>query len=596
MKSILKLTVLSVIIVFGFQCTPKKTVYELDGRQAERLGRGLAAFSVADTSVFISWRLLAEDPDDIAFNLYRKIVGAVPANDWVKVNSKPIAHSTNYVDKGSDYHFLERKTPKIHEAHRYRLTKIVNGREEEMSGCETFVFLRLGNHNFRSILLNDIKSSVQKLAVGDLDGDGEYDFVVLLSPLVHVDPGTDETSWSRSRDTYKMEAYSSTGKFLWRYDLGWAIETGVWYAPFVVFDLDGDGKAEVYLKGGEGDPREIDGHVISGPEYLVKLDGETGKVLAKRPWAPRIIDPERSFCHTNRNFLVIACLDGKKPSLLIQRGTYGFITIEAIDSNLKTEWIFENKDENTKCFASGGHAILVADIDEDGKDEIIPGTFALDHDGTLMWELGLGHCDGGVVADIDPDRPGLEIFYNIEPISSRNGVCMVDALTGEYIMEYNKPTNHVHGRAILGDWDPDHPGMECYANPDRGDNRPFLYSSKGERLSDSFFLNAIPIYWDDDAYKELIDGNGNVYKFGGDTIQRNIPRPSYIVDLFGDWREEVITLLPGEIRIYSTLLPAKNKKVCLMQDHLYRMYVAAFSVGYNNDPHVGLQNNSKRRK
>ena len=589
------MTALAVVILAGFQCT-SKTVYEINGRQAERLGRGLVAFSRADTSVYISWRLLAEDPEDIAFNLYRKIVGAVLENDWAKVNSEPITCSTNYVDKGSDYYFLEGNTPKIHEAHRYRLTKIVNGREEETYGGETFVFLRLGNHDYRSVLLNDINSRVQRLAVGDLDGDGEYDFVVMLAPLVGVDPGTTETSWQRSRDTYQMEAYSSKGKFLWRYDLGWAIETGVWYSPFVVFDLDGDGKAEVYVKGGEGDPREIDGHVISGPEYLIKLDGETGKVLAKRPWIPRIIDPERSFCHTNRNFLFVACLDGKKPSLLMQRGTYGFIRIEAVDQNLKTEWIFENTDLNAKCFASGGHAILVADIDEDGKDEIIPGTFALDHDGTLLWALGLGHNDGGVVADIDPDRPGLEIFYSLEPPRSRNGLCMVDALTGEFIMEYDEPTNHVHGRAIVGDWDPNHHGMECYANPDRGDNRPFLFSSKGERLSDSFFLNATPLYWDDDDYKELLDNRGNLYKFGGDTLQRKLPRPAYIVDLYGDWREEVIALLPGEIRIYSSMIPAKNKKVSLMQDHQYRMAVASFSVGYPNLPHLGLQKNSKRRK
>ena len=597
MKRLIKTIALAVITLVSFQCSHRSDIgvyITADGEQKEWLGRGLVALVRADTSVYLGWRLLEDDPEDVAFNLYRKMIGAVLSNDYVKVNAEPITNSTNYVDKGSDYHWLEGTTVKVHEAHMYKLTRIVNGKEEDVRGGETYVFLSLGDKNYRSILLNDIHSSVGKIGIGDLDGDGEYDFVVLLNPLQYVDPGTCETCWNRSRDTYKLEAYNSKGKFLWRYDLGWSIETGLWLAPFVVYDLDGDGKAEVYIKGGEGDPRELDGRVLRGPEYLIKLDGETGKVLAKRPWIPRIVDPERSYCHTSRNFLSIAYLDGKKPSLLMQRGNYGIIKIEAMDKNLKTEWFFENTDENAPHWAGGGHTTLIADIDEDGKDEIIPGTFAIDHDGTFMWSLGLGHSDGAVVADIDPERPGLEIFFNIEPSVPRNGVCMVDALTGEYIMEYDYPTNHVHGGATVGDWDPKHPGMECYAGPDRGDNRPFLYSAKGERLSDSFFLNATPLYWDDDEYKELLDYKGNVYKYGGDTLQRNIPN-GYIVDLFGDWREEVIVCMKGEIRIYSSTLPANNKRVCLMQDRQYRMGVAVFSMGYPNEPQLSLQKNSKRR-
>ncbi|GHT69076.1 rhamnogalacturonan endolyase YesW [Bacteroidia bacterium] len=595
------LVLLTVVMIGSFQCTPEKTSkahYNADGVQTEFLNRGVVAFTRADSSIYIGWRLLEDDPADIAFNVYRKLIGAVPDNDYVKVNREPITSSTNYVDKGSDYFYLEGNTPKIHEAHMYKVTQIVNGREEEVPGGETYVFFSLGDKNYRSILLEDVHKGVQEIGIGDLDGDGAYDFVVLRDALVGVDPGTCETCWSRSRDTYQLEAYSSEGKFLWRYDMGWAIETGGWLAPFMVYDLDGDGKAEVYTKAGEGDPRSPDGRVLTGPEYLVKIDGMTGKIVQKRDWIPRNIEKQRSYDWTSRNFLGIAYLDGKKPSLIMQRGNYGLIKIEALDKNLNREWYFESSGENEKYWGNGGHNIRVADIDEDGKDELVPGPFAIDHDGKGLWCLGLFHNDGSEVTDIDPERPGLEIFYNIETGIPRNGLCLVDAATGEYIMEYDKQTWHIHGQATIGDWDPAHPGMECYARPEKDvdPTHPFLFSAKGERLSDSFFIPGILVYWDDDDYKEFL-GGGKVFKFGGDTLSRGIQGSygDYIIDLFGDWREEIITRFPGEIRIYSSTLPASNKKVTLMQDHQYRMHVASFSAGYITPPQMGLQKNSLRK-
>jgi hypothetical protein len=591
------------VIAGGFRCVSKESSCEKsvsgagEGVQTEFFDRGFVAFTRADTSVYLGWRLLEDDPEDIAFNLYRKMIGTVPDNDYVKVNREPITRSTNYVDKGSDYEWLEGATPKIHEAHRYKLTRIVNGKEDDVAGGETYVFLSLGDKNYRSILLNDVNSKANGIGFGDLDGDGAYDFVVLLDALEYVDPGTSIDSWHRSLDTYQLEAYTSTGKFLWRYDMGWSIETGMWYVPFIVYDLDGDGRAEVYIKGGEGDPRELDGHVTGGPEYLLKIDGMTGKVVQKRPWLPRKPEKQRSYDWNNRNQMGVAYLDGKKPSLLIQRGTYGNITTEALDANLRTEWLFST-DDHEDCWGGGGHNIRVADIDEDGRDEILPGTFALDDNGKPLWSLRLLHNDGSEVTDIDPDRPGLEIFYNMESICPRNGVCMVDAATGEYIMEYDKPTVHVHGQATVADFDPKYPGMECYARADRGDMHPFLFSAKGERISDSFSMdNVVPLYWDNDEYKELMDRKGNVYKYGGDTLSRNIVWEGweYICDLFGDWREENVTLLKGEIRIYSTTVPADNRKVTLMQDHQYRMGAVSYSSGYPSTPKLGLAKNAKRK-
>jgi rhamnogalacturonan endolyase len=310
-------------------------------------------------------------------------------------------------------------------------------------------------------------------------------------------------------------------------------------------------------------------------------------MLQKRPYIPRNIERARSYDWTSRNFMGLAYLDGKKPSLLMQRGNYGIIKIEAVDKNLNTEWLFETTGENEKYWGNGGHNIRIADIDGDGKDEILPGPFALDNDGKGLWCLGLLHNDGGEVCDIDPERPGLEVFYNMESRSARNGVCIVDAATGEYLMEYDEPSDHIHDQATIADWDPAHPGMEIWCGPDRSDpaQRTFLFSAKGERLSESFRMPGSPVWWDDDEYKELV-GGGKVFKFGGDTIQRDIPG-GIVVDLLGDWREEIISCPQGEIRVYSSTIPAANRKVCLMQDHQYRMGVASLSVGYSTSPILG---------
>ena len=159
-------------------------------------------------------------------------------------------------------------------AYRYKIKTLINSREEDTSG-EAAVFMLTGNQPYYSIKLNT-NARLKRLGIGDLDGDGAYDFV-LQFPDFNVDPYHMPGYWVKSPEPYTLEAYSSKGQFLWNYDMGWAIETGTWYSPYMVYDVDGDGIAEVYAKAGEGDPRETDGHVLEGPEYLVKLTGRPGK-------------------------------------------------------------------------------------------------------------------------------------------------------------------------------------------------------------------------------------------------------------------------------------------------------------------------------
>ncbi|MBW7995534.1 MAG: silent information regulator protein Sir2 [Candidatus Glassbacteria bacterium] len=535
------------------------------------MDRGLVALARDRGQVFVSWRLLQSDPADIGFNLYREDIFN---HKLERVNDKPVTSSTCYLDstlaQGTTYY--------------YHVRPVTGGKEGPPSA--TF-FVRAWPFNvpYVQILLQG-NYDAHNVAVADLDGDGAYDYVI-KQPDFNTDPWREPGYWRRSRDTYKLEAYSSKGKFLWRYDMGWSIEMGTWYSPYIVYDLDCDGRAELYTKAGEGDPREIDGEVVSGPEWLVKVDGSSGEVVSRIPWFSR--DGFDTMSHVTRNFLTIAYLDGKRPSLIMQRGTYGIIKTGAFDASLEKIWYWEASGENEKYQGQAQHGLISADIDRDGRDELVIGSAALDDDGKAIWTTGLGHNDVGYVADIDQARPGLEIFYGLETHHETGGVCLAEAESGKIIWSYQGKTTHVHSQGMVGDIDAAHPGMECYAG--ESDRSQFwLYSAKGERMSDKPFGNNVlaprAIWWDGDAQKE-INCEGRIFDYNGETITEIEGRVIGIADCLGDWREEIITSLPGEIRIYSTTIPTNTRRTCLMQDRQYRLGVTAASMGYFYPPQLG---------
>ncbi len=538
----------------------------------ELLDRGVVALTVEEGSVYVGWRLLKDDPENVAFNVYRQDIGL---GNFERINENPVTGSTNFMDNtaepGHGYH--------------YKVKTVINGIERETLG-KAYVFTLTGNQPWYSIKLKE-NVTLKRVGIGDLNGDGAYDFVV-QHPDFNVDPYFRPGYWKRSPEPYKLDAYSSDGDFLWRHNMGWAIETGTWYSPYMVFDVDQDGKAEVYAKAGEGDPREIDGHVLQGPEYLVKLDPQTGKLLKKQAWISR--EGFESYNYWSRNFLTVAYLDGVNPSLIMQRGTYTVIRTEALDKNLHPIWSWESTGQYENYKGQGMHGLLTGDIDEDGKDELVIGTAALDDNGVPMWRTGLGHNDAGYIADIDPNRPGYEIFYGIESRSPKNGVCLVDAKTGEIIWGYEGRTHHVHSQGMIGDLTDEHPGIECYAGEAKGGDKFFLYNARGERLSDKNLWGLAPraVWWDADEQKEICYNN-KVIDYDG-TEKLDIKGDILIVaDIIGDWREEILTSLPGELRIYSTNIISDKKRVCLMQNHLYRMAVADASMGYYNAPQVGFE-------
>ncbi len=574
----------------------------------EHLGRGVVAiplelgkkvysgegtFEADKQKVYVGWRLLAGDPDNVRFNVYRRAGDGAA----IRLNDSPIANSTNFVDTklpaGGDF--------------AYTVVPVIDGKELEPSQPSP-VTCNSESKPYKSLKLKG-DYTLEKVAVNDLDGDGEMDFI-LKYPGGNVDPWY--LYWKPSPGTYKLEAYKSTGEPLWAYDMGWAIEQGTWYSPYLVYDFNGDGKAEVVVKSGESDPRDMSGLyenyvngkgkgiVITGPEYVTVLDGMTGKPIAQADWIPREpffeVNKEHAYNYASRNQLAVAYLDGVHPHLIVLRGTYNLMMVRAyrlIDNDLKLVWDWDNRnlrDASNNYWGQGGHTTIAADVDGDGCDELILGSCVLDNDGTELWTTGLGHNDGAFIGDILPERPGLEIYYNLETTCpDGNGMCMVDAKTGEIIWGSQFPTHHVHGTGFCSDIDRTQPGRECYGVEiapfeGKGSNFAVMYNSKGD-IIDRDFITTWSVFWDTDNQRELLD-KGKIYDYKGPTVHHdNIEgRVLAVADILGDWREEIITSIPGEIRIYSTTILANTRHNCLIQDPIYRSYVAHASNGYYELP------------
>ena len=528
----------------------------------ETLDRGLVALKKEDGSVFLSWRLLAEDPPDMAVTIMRGRI------DLTK-------------GKGCRQTFFVDTEPGDRRGARYTIYRFIKGRESRESE-------RLGSTTAidKSYLSIPLKGDYdfQKVGIGDLDGDGAYEYVI-KQPNFNTDPYQRPGYWKKSTTTYKLEAYRLDGTMMWRYDMGWSIEAGIWYSPWIVYDVDGDGKAEVYCKAGEGDPRDEKGLVQTGPEYLVKIDGETGQVVAKTDWLNR--DGFTQYNYYCRNFLTVAYLDGNKPSLIIQRGTYNFIKMQALDKDFNQIWYWESPREAKKFSGQSGHGLITADVDGDGRDELVMGAAVIDEYGKGVWSLEMGHPDVMYVADIDPSNPGLEIFYGIEPRQKTDAICVVDARSGRKLWAHKEPTRHIHGQGMAADILADSPGMEVYAG-ERDLKQRWLYSAGGKLLEfhETGTLSPRPVWWDSDPQKEVIV-SGAIRDWGRDAMQPIKGRTVAVVDCLGDYREEVITSLKGELRIYTTTIPASRRRVCLMQDRQYRLGVVAQTMGYYYPAQLG---------
>lgn len=583
----------------------------------EKFNRGLIAFQNQQGEMYISWRLLSDDPENVAFNVYCSVNGG----RFSKLNPKPITKTTDFIDK---------------KAHKgdvvYMVRAVVKGKEQ---GDSEIVAPNADGLNYTSIKLKG-EYSPSKIALADLNGDGIYDYIIKYPGQV-TDPG----SWRKSVDTYKIEAYLSDGTYLWTKDLGWNIEQGVWYSPFIAFDFNGDGKAEVAVKTAptNHDYRDATGRVVGKVPYNTRtqevytlpaveefcsvLDGMTGEVIDSVPW-PEQARSFGDYNRNNRNQIGVAYLDGRTPALLVNRGTYRRMVVDAYQLNgnkLEKLWRWDGDEENPIIRSAGAHSITTYDVDGDGRDEVIMGTVVIDDNGEALWSRGLGHPDRATVGKIDPSRPGLQIHYACEVAQDSAGVCLVDAATGEYIWIIGQNTTHV-GSGFAADIDPSRPGLECFGAEDgkAGHRDRYMHTASGEKIGTQ---EDVPgdknwIWWDSDLLRETTaqvpadttemramaearaaaqaEGRPftppanafrrrgfNVAKYKGEALPGGPIQGSMLMvaDIRGDWREEIITTLPGELRIYSTPIPAVDRRVCLMQDNLYRSYVAHRSMGYD---------------
>jgi rhamnogalacturonan endolyase len=543
-------------------------------RIEEKINRGMLALAMDEGKVYLGWRLLKSDPPETAFNVYRATVGGTP----VKLNDQPLTKTTDFVDA---------KAP-LDQANAWFVRPVVDDKEQAASESAELA-ANAPAQPYRSIALKDDVRSVAMVAVGDLDGDGVYDFVVK-----HPAQGKDPGRWQPNRNTYKYDGYNGkTGQFMWRIDLGWNVDMGIWWTPMIVRDLDGDNKAEVCVRGSSYAATEEDmlpsgktGFLLDAPEYLIVYDGATGQEIDRAPWI-EMGKPEVWGDHNgnraSRHMLAVAYLDGKTPAVLEVRGTYGVMKVDAYvlqDKKLRKVWRWTNERAPFLYHGQGQHTVKTGDLDGDGCDEIINGSLAIDNDGKTMWSTGLGHGDRSYMGDIDPDHPGWEIWYIIEDPHPRNGACLVDARTGRILFGLEEPTvDNELSNALAADIDPAQPGLELAAER-------FYYYSKGVRLPGRIPVQGLMAWWDADLLREFVTRGGlakwngtGLTPIDGTRIQGMVHQ---VADILGDWREELVTVTNGELRIYSTTIPAADRRVCLMQDPLYRNDVTHHTMGYTN--------------
>src|SRR5687768_13385618 len=377
-------------------------------RQMELLDRGFVAVRTG-TNTFLSWRLLASDPENTSFNVY--------AGERKRTSTQ--------VTSFSDTNAL---------ASPYFVRAVVEGRESEPARALVFT------NEYLSIPLQlPAGYTANDGSVGDLDGDGAYEIVL--------------KSEQRPRDTAALglsgqtilQGYQLDGAVLWTINLGKNIREGAHYTQFIVYDLDGDGIAEISCKTADGtmdgkgkvigdakaDWRDTNstsrtfGRVLKGPEYFTVFDGRTGAALATTNYIPERGDlggwggvggnggNDNVGNRVDRFLAGVAYLDGERPSVVMCRGYYGRSVLAAWDwrdGKLTSRWVFDSKDKDNPYSGQGGHQLSVADVDNDGRDEIIYHSMVVDDDGKGLYTTGLRHGDALHVSDFDPDRRGLEVF------------------------------------------------------------------------------------------------------------------------------------------------------------------------------------------
>ena len=631
--------------------------------QMEKLDRGLVVFPTTAGKVFVSWRLLGTDDENVSFRLIKNAE---------KVLTPELTGATSLVTDGTVDDVFQIET-------------ILNGQAVDVTPAvkpwaKSYLELKLDRPETGA---QGGTYSPNDCSVGDVDGDGQYEIFVKWDPSTSKD-----NSQSDKTDNVYLDCYKLDGTKLWRIDLGVNIRAGAHYTQYMVYDFDKDGLAELMCKTAPGsidgqgnyvnqaatdeaikaadntkDWRTSSGRINGGQEYLTVFNGQTGAAIHTIAYYPnRNAKPELSEAagtfnwddrsgkndkgdygnRGERYLAAVAYLGGpdEKPSGIFCRGYYTYAYIWAVDfdgQELKTRWL-HNSDKKTSysvmqadgqtesftpevctsglgrytMYANGNHNLSIGDVDGDGKDEIVWGSAALDDDGKILYAVGFGHGDAIHLGDLDPDRPGLELF-DVHEEKGDYAWDLHDAATGEIIWKGGQKGQD-NGRGLAADIVADSRGYEfwsSYGGFDSGSRNQNPFNTiTGEEVGKSKPSMNFRVYWDGDELDELLDGT-SISKYGkgglmlgpglssigagsmGNSSSCNSTKatPCLSADIFGDWREEIILWSKNDnatLNIYSTAYETDYRFPTLMHDHTYRMAVAWQNTAYNQPPHLGF--------
>ena len=567
-------------------------------RVVEALGRGVVAQS-RGKDVFISWRLLGTEPQDTAFNVYRSESGSA----FAKLNDAPLSGGTCFIDAKAD----------LAHDNAYVVRAVVGGVEASAPGVP-FV-LRAGTPAHAPLevpLVPREHAQVHFAWVGDLTGDGEYDFIV--DRLPGKDPDTNATQ--------KVEAYTRDGRHLWTLDLGPQSRNtkgSRWNAGaatisnghndgLTVYDFDLDGRAEVALKTARGvvfgDGRRIDeGDDVQ--QFVSIVDGRTGAERARAP--------------VPQDFAAQGPLGGHFGAMHLAPDRPA-VVFKAKNRNLETGrfnsmvnvWTFDGQSlthawkwrpPEVKRPAEY-HQIRIVDLNGDGRDEIVDGGYALDAAGRIVWTLeDTVHGDRFHIGKLDPSRPGLQGFAVQQNHPDFVKTFYYDATTGEILRRHVGTSLGDVGRGIAADIDPAHLGYEYWAFDD------IVNAATGAVIPGKRPWPNFRIWWDGDAGSELLNrtvidkwnpakgGTGRqltAYRFGARHETRDAPL--FYGDILGDWREEVVFLhgnrdklllftspVPTDIRIY-TLPHNPAYRACMTVKGYMQSHMLDYYLGFGMEP------------
>lgn len=599
--------------------------YDMQQIKREHLNRGVVAIrrSVEDRmqgkngqQVIVSWRTLTSDTKEQPFDIYR---------NGEKLNREPLT-------KGGTFFIDDNPLPTT-------ATYEVRGGSKNGSyqlqgdapdGYLTFPLQKPADGETPDG--RRYRYSANDASVGDVDGDGQYEIILKWDPSNSHDNAHDGYTGPTLFDCYRLD-----GTLLWRINLGINIRSGAHYTPFIVYDLDGDGKAEMMVRTSDGTcdskgkvigdatadyrhkgPDKI-GRILTGNEYITVFNGLTGEAMDTKPYIPERGDlkgwGDTKANRSDRMLAAVGYLDGKHASAIFCRGYYTRSVLAAWDwdgKELKSRWVFDTNDPQWASYAGqGNHNLRVADVDGDGCDEITYGSMAVDHDGRGLYNTGMGHGDAIHLMAFDPKSRELQVWDCHE--NKRDGSDFRNARTGEVF--FKVPSKSDVGRAMAADIDPNNPGVEMWSADSHG-----IRNIKGEiinatkdpndpqhnnylMLGGRWLPMNFGIWWDGDLLREMLDrGRVSKYNWQNNTIEDVFTFPDIMfnngtksnpclaADILGDWREEVIARTPdsSELRIFVTPIPTDYRINCLMEDIPYRLSVATQNVGYNQPSEPGF--------